>query len=150
MELFSYTIEHEMPSNIDFDALQNALQVEWPSILYTKYRWGEHKLDIVCTAPVESEDELTTRMESLSLTCLIPLNLQEGNQAPQTVEQAWTALRKERTSRLQLCDWTQLPDNSLNDTEKLIWKMYRQYLRDLPESTQDPFNPQWPTTPQPI
>lgn len=41
-------------------------------------------------------------------------------------------VRTERNSRLQLCDWTQLPDNPLLDSQKQQWQEYRQQLRDFP------------------
>ncbi|MGE5552816.1 MAG: tail fiber assembly protein [Betaproteobacteria bacterium] len=58
--------------------------------------------------------------------------------------QALAALRAERDARLAACDWTQLPDVPLTPEQKAAWAAYRQALRDLPETTTDPFNPVWP------
>jgi hypothetical protein len=65
------------------------------------------------------------------------------------VAQAWIQLRKERNKRLQESDWTQLEDAKKSMPEEIakIWVLYRQYLRDLPNNTLDPFNPVWPTIP---
>lgn len=59
---------------------------------------------------------------------------------------AWIALRAERDERLRECDWTQLPD--VAEEVRLAWQPYRQALRDLPDTTIDPFAPIWPTPPE--
>jgi hypothetical protein len=58
---------------------------------------------------------------------------------------AWARLRAERAERLRACDWTQLPD--VPEATRLAWQPYRQALRDLPDTTTDPFAPDWPTPP---
>ena len=59
----------------------------------------------------------------------------------------WPALRSDRNARLVACDWTQLADNELGDADVQAWAGYRQQLRDLPEQTADPANPDWPEPP---
>jgi hypothetical protein len=55
-------------------------------------------------------------------------------------------LKKKRNIKLGLSDWTQTNDIIMeNETE---WKEYRQALRDLPSTTEDPENPVWPEPPQ--
>jgi len=56
-------------------------------------------------------------------------------------------LRKERNRRMAECDWTQLPNVPLPGAKKYEWETYRQALRDLPSTTEDPTNPVWPTAP---
>jgi len=59
-----------------------------------------------------------------------------------TTSEAWefntnefmSKIRFERNRRLNLCDWTQVPDVPLTDTELAQWRSYRAILRDLPES----------------
>lgn len=60
------------------------------------------------------------------------------------VETAWRDLRRERDSKLASSDWTQVPDAPVDHE---AWAVYRQELRDLPDNTDDPFNPVWPTPP---
>lgn len=60
----------------------------------------------------------------------------------------WAALRVERDRLLAECDWTQVPDVPLTLLQKTAWAKYRRKLRDMPETTQDPANPVWPTKPQ--
>ena len=47
------------------------------------------------------------------------------------------ALRIKRDFILTWCDWTQLPDSPLTDSDKIAWQAYRQELRDLPETYSD-------------
>jgi hypothetical protein len=56
--------------------------------------------------------------------------------APYTYDEAMTALRTERDRRLLLCDWTQLPDVPLSQSQVLQWRVYRKALRDTPEAVQ--------------
>lgn len=58
---------------------------------------------------------------------------------------AWTNLRKTRDTLLQKCDWTQVPDAPV---DQAAWATYRQALRDLPSTVDDPQNVVWPTPPQ--
>jgi hypothetical protein len=62
-----------------------------------------------------------------------------------SVAKAEARLRVERDERLRACDWTQLPD--VDEAVRLAWQPYRQALRDLPDTTTDPFAPAWPAPP---
>lgn len=57
-------------------------------------------------------------------------------------------LREQRNARLADCDHTQLSDSPLSSEEKADYAAYRQALRDLPENTSDPLNPEWPVKPE--
>lgn len=59
----------------------------------------------------------------------------------------WDAMRAARNEKLTACDWTQLADSPLGAPAQAEWATYRQALRDLPENTLDPANPEWPTVP---
>ena len=54
-------------------------------------------------------------------------------------------LRVKRNALLAASDWTQLPDAPTANAA--AWKVYRQALRDLPQQTVYPNEPQWPTAP---
>ena len=64
---------------------------------------------------------------------------------PEEIEKASEAqmqvLIQRRNMLLQACDWTQLPDVPLTPEQVEAWRVYRQALRDWPESVTDPFNP---------
>lgn len=67
--------------------------------------------------------------------------------AQEDIDAAWKELRAYRDGLLSLSDWTQLPDNPLNDTQRAEAVAYRQALRDFPETCQDPLNAVWPEAP---
>jgi len=54
----------------------------------------------------------------------------------------WRALRMERDSRLTSSDWTQQPDAPV---DRAAWARYRQALRDLPATIEDPADVVWPS-----
>lgn len=56
-------------------------------------------------------------------------------------------IRVERDERLAACDWTQLADSPLSDSDKTAWATYRQSLRDLPSSDGFPHDVTWPDEP---
>lgn len=60
-------------------------------------------------------------------------------------DRAMASLRAERNKRLSDCDWTQIADAP---ADSLAWANYRQALRDLPQNTEDPYNPIWPIPPE--
>jgi hypothetical protein len=60
---------------------------------------------------------------------------------------SWVSLRTERNALLASSDWTQYTDSPLDDEAKAEWTVYREELRDLPESV-DPADPSWPEAPE--
>ena len=61
-------------------------------------------------------------------------------------------LRLERNAKLYACDWTQLPDSGLSETQAEEWRVYRQALRDYTEifdhsGAIDLSEASWPTKP---
>lgn len=63
------------------------------------------------------------------------------------VDYQWSVVRNERDSKLQACDWTQLPDVPLTPAQVEQWRVYRQELRNVTNQP-DPFNITWPVAPQ--
>jgi len=57
---------------------------------------------------------------------------------------SWERLRTERNALLVSSDWTQGADSPLSDEVKAEWAVYREELRDLPDTTDDPADPTWP------
>lgn len=51
-----------------------------------------------------------------------------------------------RNELLKDTDWTQTNDIGLEN--EVEWEVYRQALRDLPSTTEDPETPIWPEQPQ--
>ena len=57
--------------------------------------------------------------------------------------------KSKRDILLQKSDWVvSISDSPLPQDKIDEWKVYRQALRDLPSTTEDPANPVWPTPPQ--
>jgi hypothetical protein len=72
---------------------------------------------------------------------------EEAAHAAGQSDREFLSLRLERDKLLTESDWTQYNDSPLTDEVKAEWAVYRQSLRDLPENTDDPANPTWPTPP---
>ena len=60
---------------------------------------------------------------------------------------AWAQVRRERDRLLTASDWTQVADAPLTASVKQSWADYRQALRDIPQTQDDPNSIVWPETP---
>lgn len=63
-----------------------------------------------------------------------------------TPDYKWAQIRARRNQLLSSCDWTQLSDVPLTESEKIAWQAYRQALRDITKQS-DPANITWPIAP---
>ena len=59
----------------------------------------------------------------------------EGADGPVSDKIWGKLLRQHRDALLSTSDWTQTNDSPLSDPKKNEWRIYRQALRDLPETT---------------
>ena len=89
---------------------------------------------------IEGHYDHDTQMVSEGAVVDIPADTLEQEQ----IAKAWSDLTFNRNSLLQSSDWTQVSDAPVDHA---AWATYRQELRDLPENTEDPRNPVWPTRP---
>jgi len=62
----------------------------------------------------------------------------------QRFDNAASAIRQQRDSKLAESDWTQLADSTV---DKSAWATYRQALRDVPSQTGFPWDITWPAEP---
>lgn len=62
----------------------------------------------------------------------------------QIIENEWKNVREKRNELLSKSDWTQLADSPV---DKTVWAEYRQALRDLPSTNDNPFEIVWPVEP---
>lgn len=60
----------------------------------------------------------------------------------------WKVIRSQRDNAIASCDWSQMPDSPLSDEKKADFAVYRQALRDLPQSTDNPDEIVWPVKPE--
>jgi Phage tail assembly chaperone protein len=105
-------------------------------------RWAPD--DLECPFPFDVLADHAVRADDGTIT------LQED---PQKVNDhkatLWSQLRTQRDTLLAASDWRVLPYSPLTSEEQAAWVTYRQALRDLPGSVQDPLNPVWPPVPSP-
>lgn len=75
---------------------------------------------------------------------------EEAEHIARSVARAWEKLREKRMDKLLASDVYVLADRwfSYSPEKQAEWAAYRQALRDLPNNTQDPFNPVWPQRPE--
>ena len=59
-------------------------------------------------------------------------------------DRKWGAVRAERDRLLAASDWSQMPDNALDAPTIAAWAVYRQALRDVPQTQADPDSVVWP------
>lgn len=62
-------------------------------------------------------------------------------------EQQWGDIRNERDIRISDVDWTQTSDAPLIPEKKAEFTAYRQALRDIPQTYDNPDDIAWPTKP---
>lgn len=63
------------------------------------------------------------------------------------LENYWEMIRQKRDELITKTDWTQAGDAPLNAEKKAEFAAYRQTLRDIPQSVDDPDNVVWPEKP---
>ena len=91
---------------------------------YEDIEWGDDD-----TIPRPSKEQVETKLKEL------------------IDAQPLKELREERNRRLAEVDWVFSTDYQMEDGERSVWVAYRQALRDLPPTTEDPTKPMWPTKP---
>lgn len=74
--------------------------------------------------------------------------LQNGKAVPVLADYSdeiiWENVRNKRDALLTQCDWTQVSDSPV---DRVAWAAYRQQLRDLPQTHNDPKQVVWPEKP---
>lgn len=60
----------------------------------------------------------------------------------------WASIRTKRDQLIASTDWTQMIDSPLEADKREEFKIYRQALRDLPQSTDNPDEIVWPVKPE--
>lgn len=69
--------------------------------------------------------------------------------APRNIDAEWAFIRQERDRLLAESDTAVLPDrwSAMTQEKQQAWAVYRQSLRDIPQSYNDPRDVVWPTKP---
>ena len=63
------------------------------------------------------------------------------------INSKWLDSRRIRDSFMAVTDWTQMPDAPLTPEKKAEFTAYRQALRDIPQTYDNPDDIVWPTKP---
>ena len=64
-----------------------------------------------------------------------------------TDEQWWAVARWWRNALLNESDWSQVPDNSLSEEKREEWRQYREYLRNITSTYENPKDIVFPDLP---
>ena len=70
--------------------------------------------------------------------------IREQKRPAYIAKQKWNEIRSKRNGFLSQSDWTQLDDSKEN---KEAWAIYRQELRDIPQTFSNPDSVIWPSKP---
>lgn len=65
-----------------------------------------------------------------------------------SLEQQWDHFRRERDNRISETDWIVIKSLETGEDVPKAWTDYRQALRDMPKTTEDPLKPSWPNKPE--
>lgn len=103
--------------------------------------------DPLLTTHIQCSDLIDAECASVEMQSGVMVAVLDEDKVAAKTERLWDLLRAKRDAKLAECDWTQLPDSPLYAQDKESWSEYRQALRDLPEHTEDPANPEWPAKP---
>lgn len=96
----------------------------------------------------ETQEVTTQTVTEISYSFLLDSSLKSSTIAARDLENAQASLRAQRDQLLRETDFTQLVDAPLTAEKKEEYRLYRQALRDLPETVQDVFNPTFPAKPE--
>lgn len=131
----------------------------WGEIIYNEDFSSKSKSDLAnegwysyenANPPFIDIDTIATKTYTLSDHTVTPIwNLvrKTGAELEEAINIKWIQVRLYRNQLLSKSDYTQLPDVSLTDDEKSRWSSYRQQLRDITKTTNDPFTISWPVDP---
>jgi hypothetical protein len=131
-ELFPNTSFGTSGPNDEFLASNNAKKVT----LFKAHDRLTQKL-VSCTPYDDGEFVSMVQVESLT---------DDEIQVAKDYEMA--QMRYRRNQFLKDCDWTQLDDTPMSNTQKADWAEYRQALRDVPDQAGFPWEVEWPVQPE--
>ena len=98
--------------------------------------WGE--VEFNNGSPNEKIEELGIYEQAVQTVEDEKVRLENERLAEEAARDYWSELRSIRDNLLSQCDWTQSPDSPLSEAKKEEWRLYRQALRDLPDTVTDP------------
>lgn len=122
-------------SDIDLEAFGAVEVVETPPPSF------DFKIERLTEVNPSYDISSNTWKQSWSVVSLTPQEIQEIE------DNKSFDVRLERNAKLAACDWTQLADSPLDADAKLVWALYRETLRMVPQQAGFPWEVQWPPEP---
>jgi hypothetical protein len=95
----------------------------------------DHTKNVIESTPVQQGGEWVQAWNVTDAT---------AEEIAQRTEDQANNVRAERNQKLSECDWTQLPDAPVSQSD---WATYRQNLRNITAQTGFPWSVVWPTQP---
>ncbi|MCD9516991.1 tail fiber assembly protein [Photobacterium carnosum] len=84
---------------------------------------------------------------NVNIECLDKYELTESEKKQLIDNVLWEPIRLKRDRLIRDTDWTQMPDAPLTSEKKAEFTAYRQALRDIPQTYDNPDDIVWPTKP---
>jgi hypothetical protein len=113
------------------------------------YKNGKILEQLIVAPDEEPRWSILEDFEPIEVTRLGDLNQEEYDKKVKdwtpSLSFAWANLKEKRDKLLFESDYPPLYERPESDQDK--WRTYRQILRDLPQNTTNPFEPNWPTKP---
>ncbi|MDA0115542.1 tail fiber assembly protein [Vibrio sp. 2art] len=75
------------------------------------------------------------------------LDIPQAEKDKVVADAKWELVREKRQPLIDQTDWTQMPDAQLTTDKKAEFANYRQLLRDLPQTYDNPDDVVWPAKP---
>lgn len=112
--------------------------------------WGVHRLAEVPPPALDHTKvvtEVPPQFDGMRWVQTWAVRDATAEEAQAKADERADAIRAERDARLTQCDWTQLDDTPLSNTQKQAWAAYRQALRNVPQQAGFPWAVIWPEQP---
>lgn len=103
--------------------------------------------DVVPISDVEHDNLLTQQMNGFEI-CAGTGGWPTVRTPAINPQELLASMRSRRDALLSQSDPTQMPDYPISAELRATWAIYRQALRDLPETITDPADIYWPVPPQ--
>lgn len=84
---------------------------------------------------------------NVNIECLDKYELTESEKKQLIDNVLWEPIRLKRDRLIRDTDWTQMPDAPLTSEKKAEFTAYRQALRDIPQTYDNPDDIVWPPKP---
>ena len=114
------------------------------------YKDGRILEQIMVAEGEEPMWSVTGDFDALVVSRLGDLNLEDFDTVTQSwkpsIAHAWTKVREERDRLLRESDYPPLYERPVEEQDK--WRSYRQSLRDITETVENPLKINWPVKPK--